>query len=445
MSSKKNIKFKIDGLDKELGCEFFEAKSEKLAKTIDVTVSPADTKSVIDSSLAAYALRANVKGFRPGKVPLNIVKQQHMSSVMSDSVNAMIKSTSHKITHHEYKVASEIEVDIQEFSEEKGLHYLINLEVFPVIAMPDFAKVKITNYVVNVTDKDIEKSLSEIVAGYKNFEPAKAGTKAKNGDTVLIDFVGKFAGSPFEGGAGKGHRLELGSSSFIPGFEEQLIGAKAGDKKTVSVTFPSDYHSKNHAGKVADFDVEVHEVLHPAQTEINDELATKFGLKDVAELKEKLGEQLKNNYDNAANTHTRKELFDALEGVCKFDCPQGMYEHELKTIKPQFESEKDIKNKEAEKMAERRVKLGMLLAFVASENKIEVSKEDIQAELLKVAKQYPGQERQIIEFYQKDPKAMASLRGPAIEDKAVKLILTLVTKSDKKVTVAELLKMAEEN
>lgn len=442
MSSKSvtNSKFKIDGLDKELNCEFHQLKSDKLSKSFDVKVAKADCQEAIDFITHEFAKSTKIKGFRPGKVPLNIVKQQNLEAIMSEAAKLLIKHSSNQAIKS-YKIAGEIDVDVKEFDEEKGLHYVVSFEHFPEFELPSFDKIKLTNYIFDVAQSDLDKSYKEISIRFKDSEPAPQNTKAKKGDIVLIDFVGKFAGTPFEGGTGKGHKLELGSGSFIDNFEDQLIGVKAGDKKTVKVTFPKEYHSKAHAGKEAEFDVEVSEVHHSKPAEINDDLAKKIGLKDFKDLEEKLKTQIMSNLSKVAHDLMKKDLFDELEGLCKFDCPAGMVKAEIDAIKDKFSPGEDLKD--LEKMAERRVKLGILLANVASTEKLEVGEKDLQQQLLKVAADYPGQEKVIFEFYQKNPQALRSLHGPAIEDKAVAFIMSKVTKKDKKVTSDELVKLAE--
>jgi trigger factor len=445
MATKHTTHFKIKGLEQDLSCSFNEVKSEKLYRSVEVNVSAKDVLAAIELVTKEYAKDVKVKGFRPGKVPVEMVKQQHMTSIMSDAAKSLVKYSSHEVTHEKYKIAGEIDIDIKEFSIDKGLTYHINFEVFPDFEIPKFEKVKISNYVFDLKAKDLEKSLSDIASSYKDFVKAEGKTKAKIGDALLIDFIGKFDGVAFEGGTGKGHRLELGSKSFIDNFEEQLVGSKVGDKKTIKVRFPDEYHSKAHAGKEAEFEVVVHEVLHSSPAQINDEFAKKFGMKDLAELKEKLEKQLSENYSNATYTLTKKSLFDELEKLCKFDCPENIFKAELEAIKSRFTSESEYKSDDIENMAKRRVKLGMLLAAVAEDNRLTISNSDIQQELLKITKQYPGQEKQIVDYYQKNPQAVNNLRGPILEEKAVKFILENVTKNDKKVTVDELVKLSEEN
>jgi len=444
MSSKSITKseFQIEGLKEKLGCEFHEIKSGTLSKSIDVKIEKDDCQIVIDFITQEFAKNAKTKGFRPGKVPLHVVKKLHIDEIMSETTKLIVKYSSH-LAMGKHKIAGEIDVDVKEFDEIHGLHYIVSFEYFPEFAMPSFEKIKLNNYVFDVSKGDLEKSLKEIAEKFKDSHPASAGAKAKKGDIALIDFVGKFDGVAFEGGTGSGHKLELGSNTFIDNFEEQLIGVKAGDKKTISVSFPKDYHSKEYAGRKAEFDVEVIEIHHSKPAELNDELAKKIGLVDLKDLEEKLKAQITNNLSKVSYDLMRKDLFDELEKLCKFDCPVSMLKAEIEAIKGKFDTNNELKKSEMEKMAERRVKLGILLANIASEEKLEINDSDLEQQLLKVASGYPGQEKLIFEFYQKNPQALSSLRGPAIEDKAVAFILSKTEKKDKKVTPDELIKLAE--
>lgn len=435
--------FKIDGIDGLFDCTVNETKANKLSKAFDLKVKNSDCARVVNFITGEFAKTAKIKGFRPGKVPAQLVKKQHLDEIMSEAAKLLVKHSSFLVTK-DHKVAGDIDINVKSFDEENGLDYEVGFDVLPEISLPDFSKVKLTKLVCEPTDEEIEKSIKEITETLSESEPAAPGTQAKEGDAVVIDFVGKFDGIEFAGGSGKSHKLELGSKSFIDNFEEQLVGSKAGDKKLVKVKFPTDYHSKEHAGREAEFDVEVQEVHHVKPAAIDDELARKFGLKDLAELQTKVKEQIVVNLSKVAHDLIKKDLFDELEKHCKFECPEKMLSKEIEAIKNQFDGSEQHKEDELEKIAERRVKLGLLLSSVASNEKLEVKDKDIQQQLMKIVSQYPGQEKAIIDFYQKNPRAIASLKGPAIEDKAVEFILSKATTQDKKVSADELVKMSQE-
>ena len=445
MSSKTatNSSFKIEGVTGELHCSINQTKSDKLSKSFEIKVGSADCAKVIASITAEFAKTSKVKGFRPGKVPLNLVKQQHLEAIMSEAAKLLVKHSSFSTTK-DHKVAGEIDINIKEFDEKNGLEYEVSFDTLPEFELPNFDKIKLTKFVCEPTEKDVEKSLNEIAQRFKDSEPAPASTKAKDGDVVMINFVGKFDGVEFAGGSGKEHKLEIGSGSFIDNFEQQLIGTKAGDNKTVSVTFPADYHSKEHAARKAEFEVEVLEVHHSKPAKIDDEMAQKLGLENLKDLEQKLKEQIASNLSKIARDLLKKDLFDELEKHCKFDCPEKMLQAEIEAISGQLDQDSSDDKKDLEKVAARRVKLGLMLSSTASIEKLEIKETDLQQQLLKIVSQYPGQERSIIEFYQKNPKALSSLRGPAIEEKAVDFILSKATTVDKKVSADDLVKMAQE-
>ena len=445
MSSKTlaSTSFKIEGIDGSFDCVVNETKSTKLSKAFDLKVKSNDCARVVDFITSEFAKSATIKGFRPGKVPVNLVKKQHYDEIMSEAAKLLVKHSSFLVTK-DHKVAGDIDINVKSFDEETGLDYEVGFEVLPEISLPDFSKIKLTQFICEPTDQEVEKSIQELTERFSESEPAEAGTEAQKGDAVIMDFVGKFDGVEFAGGSGKGHKLELGSKSFIDTFEDQLVGSKAGDKKLVKVKFPADYHSKEHAGRDAEFDVEVHEVHHVKPAAIDDELARKFGLKDLAELQVKVKEQMIGSLSKVAHDLIKKDLFDELEKHCKFDCPEKMLSQEIESIKNQFGDTEQGKEGELEKIAARRVKLGLLLSSVASSEKLEIKDKDIQQQLMKIVSQYPGQEKAVIDFYQKNPRAVASLKGPAIEDKAVEFILSKASTQDKKVSADELVKISQE-
>jgi len=445
MSSKTsaNSSFKIDGVHGELHCSINQGDSKNLSKSFEIKIGSEDCGKVISSVTEGFAKTAKINGFRPGKVPIGLVKQQHFEAIMSEAAKLLVKHSSFATTK-DHKVAGEIDINIKEFDEQNGLEYEVSFESLPEFELPNFDKIKLTRLVCEPSDKDVEKSLKDIADRFKESEPAPASTKAKSGDIVLINFVGKIDGVEFAGGAGKEHKLELGSGSFIDNFEHQLVGTKAGERKTVSVTFPLDYHSTEFAGKKAEFEVEVIEVHNAKPAKIDDELARKLGLTDLKDLEQKLKEQIVGNLSKVAHDLLKKDLFDELEKHCKFDCPEKMLQAEIDAISGQFDQKSSSDKGEVEKVAARRVKLGLMLSSVASKEKLEIKDKDLQQQLLKIVSQYPGQEKSIIDFYQKNQQALASLKGPAIEEKAVEFILSKTHINDKKISADDLVKMAQE-
>ncbi len=422
-------------------------KEDKLLREYEVVVPANDIAKKVDDKIASLSKKVNMPGFRKGKVPLDLVRKKYKDDVMGEVINEIVNTTSQKtIKDNKLKPASQPKVEITSFDEGKDLTYKISLEVLPEVPEVKFEKISLKKHVAKVEDKDIEKLLEEVANNYKDFAPITGARAAKLGDALQIDFEGFLDGVAFDGGKGEGFRLELGSNTFIPGFEEQLVGAKKGDEKTIKVTFPAEYHSANLAGKPTEFKVKVHDVLEKVKTELNDEFAKKIGHKDMASLKE----IIKNNLEADALDMTRvllkKDLFDALEKEVKFDLPERMVEVELNSIVQQVKasenqghvhtencdhSKEDEKlKKEYGKLAKRRVLLGILVTDIATKEKIQITQQEITNALSKEALRFPGQEQQVVEFYRKNPQAMSNLNGPIIEEKVVDHILSKVKLSE---------------
>jgi trigger factor len=288
----------------------------------------------------------------------------------------------------------------------------------------------------------------------KAFEPIKKSRAAKKGDAVSIDFVGKIDGEPFEGGAANDFQLELGSGQFIPGFEEQLEGVKKKDEVVVKVSFPDEYGAKELAGKEAEFDVTVKDVLEAKEPEVNDEFAKKLGMESVDKLNEAIKEQIAQDFDMISRTKLKKDIFDAMDVEYKFEVPESMVEMEFKSIQESAENTEEAKNadekekkeqeKEFKELAERRVRLGVILADIGKKNAITVSEDELRKSVFEQARNYPGQEQKVIEFYQQNKEALDRLKGPILEDKVVDFVLDKVKLTEKKVTTEELLKFSQE-
>ena len=324
--------------------------------------------------------------------------------------------------------------------------------------MPDFepadmSGITIKKPVAEVDDAQLEETLGQVAENNMKYEPRGKTAKAKDGDAVVIDFVGKMDGEPFEGGAAEGHTLVLGSGSFIPGFEEQLVGLKTGEEKNVEVTFPEQYQAEHLAGKAAVFEVKVNEVRAPKKPDIDEEFAKGLGIESLEELKTMLKTQLQQELDNASRAKAKRHLLDALDEKHDFELPPKMVDMEFDQIWQQLQSEMDAgrvsdedKEKsedelkeEYRKIAERRVRLGLVLAEIGRIQEIKISEQEVQQALIREAQRYPGQERQVLEFFQKNENAMAQLRAPIYEDKVVDHLLETVKIDEEKVSRDELL------
>jgi trigger factor len=339
----------------------------------------------------------------------------------------------------------------------------MELEVVPVFDVPDLAKLKLEKLVVKVEAKQINEAIEKIAEGQKDYKKAAKTYKAADGDAVLIDYVGSVDGEEFEGGVAEGTQLVLGSNTFIPGYEEQLVGVKAGDKKDVVVSFPEGYQAEHLAGKEAVFKVNVLEVQKPTAVKVDDELATRLGLADLDGLKEAVKGQIENEHNELGRTHLKRGLLDALAAAVDFEVPDNMYEAENAQILQQIkmdahrqlmaenpeakpedvEEPSDEVKKEYADIALRRVRLGLLLSEIGSQNDIQVGQEEVTRAISAEARKYPGQEQQVYEYFQKDPNAMAQIKAPLYEEKVVDFILELAKINEKKVSYDEMIAIIE--
>ncbi len=426
-----------------------ETENKGLKRAYDVVVTADYIEGKMDAELKRIGTQVKIQGFRPGKVPMSVLKQRYkknaLGEVLQQSVDDALRETMKK---HELVPALQPDVKIEDYKEDKDLQISVNLEIMPQAPEVDFTSVTIEKPKADISDEEVDKSLKRLAESKRDTKDRAKTAKAKEGDIVVIDFKGFIGKEAFEGGEGKEFSLELGSNQFIPGFEEQLIGAKAGDKTDVNVPFPKDYHAEALAGKEARFEVTVHKVQELIAAELNDELAKGFGEESLESLRKGIREMLEGEHEKMVRSYLKKELFDRLEEKCEFDVPQGMLDLEFKSIWGQAvqeaeqrgEKEADIEDQreEYENIAKRRVQLGILLSQTAGRNKLEVSQQDVQSAIITQARQYPGQEQQVIEFFQKNPQQVQELRGPILEEKAVDFILEKVTVKDSKKTIQEI-------
>jgi len=440
-----------------------ELEAEGLNRKYAITVPKKDLAQKLDAKIKEMQPEVNLKGFRPGKVPISHIEKMFGQSIMKDVVEEVVAETSQKtMSDNKLRPAGQPQIDLRANGEDvtKGkadLEYQLSVELIPEFEPVDVEKLKFTRLTSEVNDKIIDERLGELAQGQKSYKKKAKTAKAKKDDAVLIDFVGRVDGEAFDGGTMEGHQLVLGSGSFIPGFEDQLIGAKAGDKLDVTVTFPEDYQAADLAGKEAVFETEVHEVQGAKDVELDDDFAKNFGMDDLAALKEAVKSQAEGEYDMQSRMKLKRAILDELDKKHKFDLPPGMVEAEFSNIWAQVQQEKeagqldedDAKKtdkaleKDYRKIAERRVRLGLVLAEMGQKADIQISNEEIQQAMIAEARQYPGQEQQVIEFYQKNPNAVAQLRAPIYEEKVVDLIIEKSKVTDKKVKKDELFKEDE--
>lgn len=433
---------------------------EGLKREFKVVVSANDIKAKMDNRLQEIGQTVRLPGFRPGKVPMPILKKRYGASVMGEVLErAVTDSSNQAIQERGLRPALQPKIEVKSFAEESGLEYTLAVEVLPEIQPANFADMKLERMKVDVSDVEIEKTLTRIAAQHERSEKIAEDRPSQAGDIVVIDFVGSVNGKTFQGGSGKDYRLKLGSGQFIPGFEDQLVGAKAGEKRAVNVTFPETYGSVELAGQAASFDVDVKEIHKPIPATLDDALAKQMGLDDLETLKKAVRDQLDRDYGRIVRSRLKRQLLDHLAEAHKFDVPQGMVDLEFDIIWKNVEEERKqgqlndpaLANKsedelkaEFRRIAERRVRLGLLLSEVGRLNNIQVSQEEVNRALVEQARRFPGQERQVIEYYRNNADALAQLRAPLFEDKVIDFIIEMASVTERPASVDELMKEPEE-
>ena len=434
-----------------------ETKNEGLLHEFTITVPAAEVSLAVEKRLNELKKTAKLPGFRPGKVPVSILRKHYGPSIMGEVLERTVGETSQKtIEERDLRPIVQPKIEVVKFEDGSDLEYTMSLEVMPDVKPMDFSKVELQRMVVKPDEAEINKALERVADAHKTSEPISSSRKSKVGDIVIIDFVGKVDGVEFNGGKAEGYSLELGSGSFIPGFEDQLLGAKVGDQVEVKVKFPDEYASEELAGKDALFDVNVKELRKAIPAAINDELAKKVGAEDLNSLKISFREEHEREFQKLARVRMKRSLMDQLEKNHDFEVPQTMVDREFDGIWEQYEQhrkqadERGLKEDPSEgksdeelsedfrDIAKRRVRLGLLLAEIGRINQIEINQQDVNRAMVTEAQRYPGQEQMVMESFQKNPEAMQQLREPLMEEKVVDFIVELAKVTDKVVTLEEL-------
>jgi trigger factor len=434
-----------------------ETLNEGLKRGYAITVTAAELEAKVNEKLAEAQPDVEMKGFRKGKVPMALLKKQFGQRVMGE---AMQESIDGAMSEHFEKsgdrpaMQPEVKMTNEDWKEGDDVQVEMSYEALPAIPELDLSKIKLEKLVVAADDAAVQEALANLAENAQDFKSRKKGSKAKDGDQVVIDFLGKVGGEPFEGGAAEDYPLVLGSNSFIPGFEAQLVGVKAGEEKTVTVSFPDDYQAENLKGKEATFDCTIKDVKEPTAAEINDDLATRFGAEDLASLKTQITERLEAEYAGAARAVMKRGLLDALDKMVDFDLPPSLVEAEAGQIAHQLwhEENPDVQGHdhpeiettdEHKTLATRRVRLGLLLAELGKTAKIEITDAEMTQAIMAQARQYPGQERQFFEFVQQNAQMQQQLRAPLFEDKVVDHVFAQATVKEKKADKDALQKAVE--
>ncbi|MCB9983116.1 MAG: trigger factor [Rhodospirillales bacterium] len=436
-----------------------ELKSEGLNHELEITIPANDIDKRVDVKLQEVGKTARMPGFRPGKVPLAMLKQRYGKAVLGEVLEAAVNETSQKaLADKKIKPALQpkIEVKSKDFGEGNDLVYTVQVEAMPEFKVAELKGLKLTKLVAEPGDDEIDSALKRIAENNPSTKSVDGKRATKDGDIAVFDFHGRTADDnvAHEGMHAHGHQLKLGSGQFIPGFEEQMVGKKAGEKFEVKVTFPENYGAKELAGRDAIFDIDLHDILEEAEAKIDDEFAKQLGLDDLKALKEAVSEQLQKELDAHSRMVLKKELLDALDDANKFDVPPGMLELENTNILQQIELERqrngeDKELSKAEKdeyaqIAERRVRLGLILAEIGNEQKITVADAELHKAVISEAQKFPGQERAVFDYYGKNRHALESLRAPLFEEKVVDYILELAEVKEKTVSQDELLKALDD-
>jgi trigger factor len=444
-----------------------ETVSEGLKREFKVVVPASELDAKVNERLDEMKDRVRIDGFRPGKVPVSHLKRVYGRSAMAEVIEATVRDTNNQIvSEHGFKLASEPKVTLPEEADaieqviagKRDLDYTMAVEIVPPIELTDFKAIKLTRLTSDVADSEVDEALARIAEQNKPFTPRPEGEKAADGDRVIISFAGTINGEPFEGGSADDSAVLIGSNSFIPGFEEQLIGITTGETRTLKVKFPEHYHAEHLAGKDAEFTVTAKSIETPGTATVDEEFAKSLGLESLAKLRDAVKDRLAQEHAAMSRQKLKRELLDELDKRHKFEPPPSLAEEEFervwKSVLQELENEKKTfadENTTEEKakeeyraIADRRVRLGLVLAEIGEKNNITVPEEELSRAVMDQARQFPGREQQVWDYYRQHPEAVAGLRAPLYEEKVVDFVLELAEVTEKKVPREELYKQDED-
>jgi trigger factor len=438
-----------------------ETLAEGLKHEFQISVPAADLDAKADARLVDLKGKVRINGFRPGKVPVSHLKKVYGRSVMAETIDQTIRDTNTQIfTERGFRLATEPKItmpteekEVEELlSGQSDLTYTVSIEVVPTIKLADFKTFALEKPVADVSDAEVDKAIQRIADQNRSYGPKGEGAKAETGDRVTISFKGSIDGVPFEGGTGENIQVVIGAGQFIPGFEEQLIGIGAGEARTLKVSFPKNYASEKLAGKPAEFETTANVIEKPLPTEINDELAKTLGLESLDKLKEAVRGRLGAEFAGATRQRVKRALLDRLDENHQFEAPSSLIDDEFNlmwtSIKAEMESSgktfadenttEEAAKEEYRKIADRRVRLGLVLSEIGEKNKITVTDDEVSRAVIERARQMPGREKEVWDYYRSNAQALAQLRAPIFEDKVVDFILELANVTEKKVSREEL-------
>nr|Q07NN7.1 RecName: Full=Trigger factor; Short=TF; AltName: Full=PPIase [Rhodopseudomonas palustris BisA53] len=440
-----------------------ETVTDGLKREFQVTLAVSDIGSQVDARLDELKDKVRLNGFRPGKVPLSHLKRTYGRSVTAEVLEKLIRETNDNIfTERGFRLATEPKITMPTEAKEvedvlagnADLNYTVAVEVVPEIQLVDFKTISVEKPVVEVGDSDVDDAIKRIVEANRGYDDKGEGATAASGDRVTVSFKGSIDGTPFDGGSAEGIPVVIGSGTFIPGFEDQLIGIAVGETRTIKATFPTNYATAELAGKAAEFETTATLVEAPKDTPADDEFAKTLGLESLDKLKEAARGRLAAEYAGVSRQRVKRALLDRLDEAHQFEAPATLVEQEFEALwrsivgemtstGSTFESEnttEDAAKEEYRKIADRRVRLGLVLSEIGEKNKIQVTDDEVSRAVMERARQMPGREKEVWEFYRKTPEAVAQLRAPIFEDKVVDFILELATVTEKPVSKEELYK-----
>jgi len=412
--------------------------SKKGLKTnLKVFVDKKTIDEKLNIRLNELSKSANIKGFRPGKVPVEVLKRQFGKAVYSEVLEQILKETSAKaLEEKKIKVAGQPKLDLKTYGEGKDLNYTLEIDELPSIKLKPLDNIKFTDYEIKVTEEETKKRINDIAKNQNNFKDKNENESAENGDLVIFDYDATIDNKSFEGGAGKNTQIVLGKDLFIKGFDKQLIGVKKNSEKKVLATLPDNYPKKEFANKKANFICKILNIRKPLPTKINDEFAKNLGAKDLNDLKQLITKQIQNQYKMNLDAISKEKILDQIEKIHEIQIPENLIQQELALISQGLKKEDFEKNKkESEKIAKKRIKLGLILNELGEKNNLKVDETELRNEIQKQVQSMPGQENQVLEYYKKNPSATASLRGSIYEEKIINLIREKSKKTAKTISV----------
>lgn len=420
---------------------------EKKLKGLDIewkiTVPSNQINLKVDEEINKLSLNVSLPGFRPGKVPFDIVKQKYKNSVIQKVLDDIINSTlKQNILTKKIQPAVQPSITVEKYEDGGDLIFNASFQKMPEIPEIELKKITLEKSELEFKESDLNQSLENIASNHERFIPLKKKRKSKKGDLINFNFEGKINDKEFKGSKGENETVVIGSNKYIPGYEDQMIGMEIGEKKNINVTFPDDYREKNISGKKADFSISVNDIQERVtNVEIDDKLAKEIGEKDISSLKTKLKEKMNSDFINYSTLKMRRDLSDILINKISFDLPSKMVDDEVKFLKSQNQNQENKKNdKEIRSMSERRVKLGLILNYIGRKNNVEVNDKDLTKAVVDEAQKYPGEEKKVVDFYKNNPQMMQNLKGIAFEEKVMNFALNLCLKKIKKSTFDELFK-----